>query len=42
VVVLSKVSSRDIAGYPEKLKELDGVRQVTVIKKARDQNADLA
>ena len=42
VVVLSKVSSRDIAGYPEKLKELDGVRQVTVTKKARDQNADLA
>jgi len=42
VVVLSKVSSRDMAGYPEKLKELDGVRQVTVIKKARDQNADLA
>lgn len=30
------------AGYPEKLKELDGVRQVTVTKKARDQNADLA
>ena len=42
VVVLSKVSSRDMAGYPEKLKELDGVRQVTVTKKARDQNADLA
>jgi hypothetical protein len=31
-----------MAGYPEKLKELDGVRQVTVIKKARNQNADLA
>src|ERR1700754_4521055 len=28
VVVLSKVSSQDIAGNPEKLKELDGVRQV--------------
>jgi putative Mg2+ transporter-C (MgtC) family protein len=33
--------SQDIAGYPEKLKELDGVRQVTIIKKARDQSANL-
>ena len=41
VVVLSKVSSQDIAGYPEKLKELDGVREVTIMKKARDQGANL-
>src|ERR1700735_2810658 len=30
LVLLSKVSSQDIAAYPEKLKELDGVRTVTV------------
>jgi putative Mg2+ transporter-C (MgtC) family protein len=33
VVLLSKVSSQDIATFPEKLKELDGVREVTVVRK---------
>jgi putative Mg2+ transporter-C (MgtC) family protein len=41
VILLSKVSSQDIASYPEKLKELDGVREVAIIKKARDQGANL-
>jgi putative Mg2+ transporter-C (MgtC) family protein len=36
VVLLSKVSSQDIATFPEKLKELDGVREVTVSRKASD------
>lgn len=33
VVHLSKVSSQDIASFPEKLKELDGVREVSVKRK---------
>src|SRR5271155_1084301 len=37
VVLLSKVSSQDIATFPEKLKELDGVREVTVVRKPRDE-----
>jgi len=37
LVLLSKVSSQDIAAYPEKLKELDGVRTVTVDRRAKDQ-----
>jgi putative Mg2+ transporter-C (MgtC) family protein len=41
VILLSKVSSQDIATYPEKLKELDGVRQVTIMKRANDQGANL-
>jgi putative Mg2+ transporter-C (MgtC) family protein len=41
VILLSKVSSQDIATYPEKLKELDGVRQVTIMKRANDQAANL-
>jgi len=36
LVVLSKVSSQDIAAYPEKLKELDGVRDVSIVKRAKD------
>ncbi len=32
-VLLSKVSSHDIAGFPEKLKELEGVREVTIMRK---------
>jgi putative Mg2+ transporter-C (MgtC) family protein len=36
-VLLSKVSSHDIATYPEKLKELDGVRAVSVVKRPKDQ-----
>ncbi len=40
LVLLSKVSSHDIASFPEKLKELDSVRDVTVIKKRRDQNGN--
>jgi putative Mg2+ transporter-C (MgtC) family protein len=41
IILLSKVSSQDIATYPEKLKELDGVRQVTIMKRAKDQGANL-
>ena len=41
IVLLSKVSSQDIATYPEKLKELDDVRQVTIMKRAKDQGANL-
>jgi putative Mg2+ transporter-C (MgtC) family protein len=41
VILLSKVSSQDIASYPEKLKELDGVRQVTIMKRANDPAANL-
>jgi putative Mg2+ transporter-C (MgtC) family protein len=41
VILLSKVSSQDIATYPEKLKELDGVREVTIMKRAKDQGANL-
>jgi putative Mg2+ transporter-C (MgtC) family protein len=37
-ILLTKVSSRDIATYPEKLRELDGVRDVTIVKRA-DANA---
>jgi putative Mg2+ transporter-C (MgtC) family protein len=40
MVLLSKVSSHDIASFPEKLKELDGVRDVTVVRKRRDQNGN--
>lgn len=36
-ILLSKVSSQDIASYPEKLKELDGVRAVTVVRRSKDQ-----
>ena len=39
VILLTKVSSQDIATYPEKLKELDGVRQVTIMKRAKDPGA---
>jgi putative Mg2+ transporter-C (MgtC) family protein len=33
-VLLSKVSSQDIAAFPQKLEELDGIRGVTVAKRA--------
>ena len=36
-VLLSKVSSQDIAAYPQKLKELDGVRAVYVVRRTKDQ-----
>jgi len=36
VILLSKVSSHDIATFPGKLKELDGVREVTIMKKSKD------
>ena len=36
VILLSKVSSQDIATFLEKLKELDGVREVTIMKKTKD------
>jgi len=38
VVLLSKVSSQEIASFPGKLKELDGVRDVTMVKRSRDAN----
>ncbi len=31
-ILLSKVSSQDIASYPSKLQELDGVRQVSIVQ----------
>jgi putative Mg2+ transporter-C (MgtC) family protein len=34
LVLLSKVSSQDIATFPQKIGELDGVRDVTIVKKA--------
>jgi putative Mg2+ transporter-C (MgtC) family protein len=37
-ILLSKVSSQDIASYPDKLKELDGVRAVTVVRRSKDQS----
>src|SRR5580704_942495 len=36
IILLSKVSSQDIATFPEKLKELDGVREITIMKKSKD------
>src|ERR1700743_1971797 len=36
-ILLSKVSSQDIASYPEKLKELDGVREVSIVRRPKDQ-----
>ena len=39
VILLSKVSSQDIAAYPEKLKELDGVREVTIVKRPKENGA---
>jgi putative Mg2+ transporter-C (MgtC) family protein len=40
-ILLSKVSSHDIATYPDKLKELDGVREVRIVKRSKDQSANL-
>src|SRR6201992_2748402 len=40
LILLSKVSSQDIASYPEKLKELDGVREVTIVRRPNDANAN--
>src|ERR1700759_5449523 len=37
LILLSKVSSQDIASSPEKLKELDGVRQVNIVRRPKDQ-----
>jgi putative Mg2+ transporter-C (MgtC) family protein len=36
LILLSKVSAQDIATFPQKLKELDGVREVTIMKKVID------
>jgi len=36
LILLGKVSSHDIATFPERLKELDGVREVTILKKPVD------
>ena len=40
-ILFNKVSSQDIATYPAKLRELDGVRSVTVIKRVADRPANL-
>ena len=40
VILLSKVSSQDIATYPEKLKELDRVREVTIVRRPNDASAN--
>ena len=40
VILLRKVSSQDIATYPEKLKELDGVREVTIVRRPNDASAN--
>jgi putative Mg2+ transporter-C (MgtC) family protein len=40
MILLSKVSAQDIASYPEKLKELDGVREVTIVKRPKDNGAN--
>jgi putative Mg2+ transporter-C (MgtC) family protein len=39
-ILLSKVSSQDIASYPSKLQELDGVRQVSIVKRVSDNGAN--
>ena len=36
VILLSKVSSHEIATFAQKLKELDGVREVTVMRRASE------
>jgi putative Mg2+ transporter-C (MgtC) family protein len=40
-ILLSKVSSQDIATYTEKLQELDGVRTVTVVKRMKDRPVEM-
>jgi putative Mg2+ transporter-C (MgtC) family protein len=40
-ILLTKVSSQDIASYPKKLQELDGVRVVTIVKRMSDAAANL-
>jgi putative Mg2+ transporter-C (MgtC) family protein len=40
-ILLTKVSSQDIASYPEKLRELDGVREVSIVKRVSDNGANL-
>ncbi|SFM04427.1 putative Mg2+ transporter-C (MgtC) family protein [Bradyrhizobium sp. NFR13] len=39
-ILLSKVSSQDIASYPSKLQELDGVNRVSIVKRASDNGAN--
>jgi len=38
LILLSKVSLHDVATYPERLTELDVVREVTILKKRVDLN----
>ena len=40
VVLLSKVSSHDIATFLGKLKELDGVRGVTIVRKGNERTGE--
>jgi putative Mg2+ transporter-C (MgtC) family protein len=39
-ILLAKVSSQDIASFPDKLRDLDGVRRVTVEKRGSDSAAN--
>jgi putative Mg2+ transporter-C (MgtC) family protein len=39
-ILLSKVSSQDIASYPSKLQELDGVNRVSIVKRASNNGAN--
>jgi putative Mg2+ transporter-C (MgtC) family protein len=39
-ILLTKVSSQDIASFPDKLRDLDGVRQVTIEKRGSDSAAN--
>ncbi|WP_371420742.1 MgtC/SapB family protein [Tardiphaga sp.] len=39
-ILLSKVSSQDIASYPSKLQELDGVNRVNIVKRASNNGAN--
>lgn len=39
-ILLSKVSSQDIASYPSQLQELDGVNRVSIVKRASSNGAN--
>ena len=39
-VLLTKVSSHDIASFPEKLTELNGVREVTIVRKGNERTGE--
>lgn len=39
-ILLTKVSAQDIAGFPDSLRELDGVRDVSIVKRAKAKIGD--